>query len=142
MDWKKLIGYGVGVYTVIFMLWSLLVAFGQGEAAWAWYVSLIVLAMLAHFVGAKLGTKDWKEIIKYSAGWVAIMAVLDAVVTTRFTGWDFYSSWEVYVAYTILLLVPLTVICCKGKCCHGKSAPAPAEESTDNSHEGHEHNQM
>ncbi len=123
MDWKKLVGYGVGIYVVMFMFWSLLVAFEQGEAQWGWYASFVVLAVVAHLASAKLCTKNPIEIIKYSAGWVVIMAVLDWTISARFAEAELFTNWELYVGYAILLLAPLTVIFCTCKiCCKDKLA--------------------
>ncbi len=135
MNWKKALGYGVGIYVAIFIFWSLIVAFEQGEAAWGWYASFVVILLAAHHAGSKLGTKDCREILKYSASWVVVVAALDAIITTRFTGYEFYNSWEVYVAYGLILLAPMSVRCCKGKCCASKcneEAASPEQENNYN----------
>lgn len=129
MDWKKLIGFGVGLYVVMFIYWSLLVAFGAGEAAWGWYLGFVVLAIAAHSAGARLGTKNVTEILKYSAGWVVIMAVLDFLISTRFTGPELFSAWQLYVSYAILLLVPLATVWCKCPCCKVKGVEAARQEA-------------
>ena len=129
MDWKKSIGYGAGLYVVMFMYWSLLVAFGQGEAVWGWYVGFVVTAAAAYYAAKKLETRDWRKLIKYSVVWVVVMAALDALISIRFAEAGLFSSWELYVGYGILLLAPLTVACCKSCGMCTENSPADAVET-------------
>lgn len=117
MDYKKLVGYGVGLYVVMFIYWSLLVAFGAGEASWGWYLGFVVTAVAAHYAGSKLGTKDLKDLLKYAVAWVVIMLALDAAISVRFTGWELFSGWQVYIGYAVLLLGAVSVAWCKCKAC-------------------------
>ncbi len=125
MDWKKAIMYGVALYVVMFMYWSVLVGFGVGEALWGWILGYVVLAVAVGMAAKALGTTAKGEIIKYSAAWVIIMAALDALISVRFTGWGMFAMWQTYLGYAIVLLLPLSATCCKLKESDVAEAPAP-----------------
>ena len=45
--------------------------------------------------------------LKYSFSWVIVVAILNALISTRFTGFGFFSRWNVWFSYLLILLVPL-----------------------------------
>lgn len=115
MNWKKLFGFGILLYALMFLFWSILMSFGVSDAVWAWPLALIVLAFLVHCIAHKLHTKNLGKLLGYSVGWAIIMALLDYFISMRFTGPVLFQMWETYAAYAIIVLVPLVSMHCP---CH------------------------
>lgn len=124
---KKAVGYGVGVYVVLFLYWSLLMAFGQGEAAWGMYVSLAITLFAARFAAVKTGATDMATLIKYAVVFAIMMALCDVVITVRFTGFEIFSMLGTYVAYAITFLGAISAVWCPRR--DKAAAPVATDET-------------
>lgn len=107
MNWKKLILPPVAIYAVIFLFISALVG-AKIDTAQAW---IIVVDFVVLLVGLYLATrfaapKDMKQGFVYGLVWAVIFFVLDLVLTVPFTGWVYFASWQSYVYYGLVILVP------------------------------------
>ena len=120
MNIKNTIGFGLVAYVVIFIYWSIIAGFEFSATTWSWYVGFVVVAIVAHFLGAKLGEKNAPTILKYSVTWVIVVAILDALLSTRFVEGNLFAMWQTWVGYLLLLLVPLSTTWCKCKLCRAE----------------------
>ncbi len=110
MNWKKLILPPVAIYAVIFLFISALVgAKVNTDALWIWIVSLVITIVGLYLAVRYVKPSDLREGIIYGLVWVAVLVVLDLVLTAPFAGWDYFSSWKSYIPYALTILAPIAL---------------------------------
>lgn len=107
MRYGILFSRGVTIYAIMYLLWSGFMLYGFTEGIAPRIAALAVLVGLALAAGRSLHLDMWKDILPYSLAWTAIVAVLDVLFTVPFTGWALFSDWNLWVGYSLILLVPL-----------------------------------
>ncbi len=107
MRYSALISWGVVIYAVMFLLWSGFVVYGFVEGVLPRLVGLGILILLALIAGRSLRLHGWHDILPYSLSWVAVVAILDIILTVPFTGWALFSDWNIWVGYALIACVPL-----------------------------------
>lgn len=95
------------IYAVMYLLWSGFMLYGFTEGILPRLIALLVLVGLALSAGRALRFSSWKDILPYSIAWTVIVALLDALYTVPFTGWALFSDWNLWVGYSLILIVPL-----------------------------------
>lgn len=110
MNYKKLFGWPVLIYAVIFLAMSGFVAYGDTSSLAAKLTSLAITVVLAFLAGRNIKAGSVMEVLKYSVVWVVVVAILDVLLTIPFTGWQYFSSWEAWAGYILLLVVPLFTV--------------------------------
>ena len=126
MNYKKLFGFGVLIYVVVFLIMSGFVAYDMGETLIAKIVALIGVAVVTYIAGRSLQAASRGQIIKYSIGWLVIVVILDVLLTLRFvdSAGEFFSDWSTIAGYIIILLLPLLTVC--KSCAPGGEVSQPA----------------
>lgn len=107
MNYKKLFGFGVLIWAVVYLAALAFVAYDLMDQLWAKIVVELVAVAVAYLAARNLGIGSAGEIFKYSVSWAVIAFVLDLILTVPFTGWQFFSGWEPYVGYALIILAPL-----------------------------------
>jgi len=107
MKYGALLGWGITMYAIMFLLWSGFVLYGFVEGILPRLVSLVVLMAIALYAGRSLRFASWRDILPYSIAWLIVVALLDIVFSVPFTGWALFSDWNVWVGYSLIVLVPL-----------------------------------
>jgi hypothetical protein len=102
-----LFGWGIGIYAVMFLLWSAFITYGFVEGAAPRIAGLVALLIVAIAAGRSLHAHSWKDILPYSIVWGIMMALFDLILSTPLTGWQLYSDWNVWVGYLLVALFPL-----------------------------------
>ncbi len=74
-----------------------------------------IITTLAVFIAAVLLAKSLKEssqnkMFLYGVLWTVIALILDAVITTRFTGWEVFGQWNIILGYLLIILAPLLAV--------------------------------
>ena len=109
MRYTSLLGGGIGIYAIAYLVWSVFVTYGfvTGLAPhiFGFLILLATLAIITH----SLRLVSWAEILPYSLTWALVMIALDAVLSVPVYGWSMYADWNVWVGYAIVALVPLIV---------------------------------
>ena len=105
-----LFGWGIVIYAVMFLLWSVFVTYGFVEGIAPRILGLIVLVILAVLAGRSLKAHVWQDIIPYSICWGLIMAIFDVVMSVPFAGWQIFLDWNVWFGYGVVTLAPLLVL--------------------------------
>lgn len=114
MNYKKLIGYGVLIWVIVFAVVSAFIAFDiPSDNLFVNLVSLIAIIIATWFLAKNLKVKTQKEMIKYSLAWLIIAIILDLIVSVQFTGFGLFGRWHVLFGYLLILIVPLS--CCNNK---------------------------
>jgi hypothetical protein len=107
IDYKRIIGWGFGIFAVIYLMMSALVAYGLENSLLAKLVGLTAVTLMAIWAGRSVKAVKILEMIKYSLGWTIIVFVLDLILTVPLTGWGVFSQWQILLSYLLLLVVPL-----------------------------------
>ena len=105
-----LFGWGIVIYAVMFLLWSVFVTYGFVEGMAPRIFGLVILVVLAVLAGRSLKASTWYDIIPYSVCWGLIMAVFDVVMSVPFAGWQIFLDWNVWFGYGVVALAPLLVL--------------------------------
>ena len=107
MKYGALLGWGIVIYSVVFLVWSGFIAYGfiGGLApALMAFLALIVVSVIA---GRSLHFHSWKDVLPYSIAWAVMIALLDAVFAVPFSGWGIYAETNVLMGYFLVVTVPL-----------------------------------
>ena len=110
MKYGALFGWGIGIYAVLSLVWNGFVIYGVAQGAGPRLIELLVLVVLALAAGRALRFSRWIDILPYSIVWAAEAAILDAIYTVPFAGWEIYTSMYLWFGYAILAIVPLTAV--------------------------------
>jgi len=107
MQYEKVIGWGLSIYAIMFLLWSGFVTYGFIEGLMPRIVGLIVLVGLMYYAGKSLPVSSWQAAIPYALGWVIVVAALDSLISVPATGWIIFLDWNLWISYAIIFAVPL-----------------------------------
>ncbi len=107
MKFGSLVGWGIVIYAVMFLLWSGFVTYGFVDGLAPKLTSLIILIGIAVIAGQSLRYTSWHDILPYSASWVVIMALLDGIFSVPYSGFALYLDPNIWFGYAVVLLVPL-----------------------------------
>lgn len=108
MKFGAMIGWGIVIYAVMFLEWSLLVTYGYAVGIGPRLVSLAVLIVTAVIAGRSLRASGWSDILPYSLAWAVIAIGFDTLISVPFTGWALFADWNVWVGYGLIAVMPLT----------------------------------
>lgn len=105
-----LLGWGIVIYAVMFLLWSGFVVYGFVGGLLPRTLSLMTLIIISLIAGRSLHARSIADILPYSISWTLMMILLDMLMTSPLTGWQIYGDWNVWFGYSIVLLVPLLAL--------------------------------
>lgn len=107
VKYGALAGWGIVIYSIMSLAWSLFVIYGLAGTLTARLLALLVLIVIATIAGRSLGFHSWRDILPYSIGWGVMMAALDAIFSVPFSGWVLYADWNLWLGYALVVVVPL-----------------------------------
>lgn len=107
MKWKLLLGWGIVIYSVAFLTWSILIAYGISGGIIPKAASLLILMVVSAIAGRSLHFSSWEDILPYSFIWALIIAALDGLMAVPYVGWKIYAELGVWIGYTVVIIVPL-----------------------------------
>lgn len=110
MSLKKLVGYGVLIWVVVYLVATAFFAYKMLGAWWANALLVVLAAVMAGWAGTRISQPSRVAMLRYSVGWVVIAAVLDALLSVPFTGWTLFMMWSVWAAYAAILLIPVFTV--------------------------------
>ncbi len=106
MRYGSLIGWGIVIYAVMFLVWNGLIQHAVTGGA-SRILLLLTLVITATIAGRSLRFSSAKDILPYSISWMIVVALLDAVYSVPSAGWQLYTDWNVWVGYILVVAVPL-----------------------------------
>lgn len=106
----KTIGYGVVIWVVAFMVVCVLMAFNVTNPVLMQGITTLSVLATSFMLAKKVGASSKGEMLKYTFSWALTSLILDYLVTTHFTGMQFFSNWYIWVAYALLIIVPLFAV--------------------------------
>lgn len=107
---KRVLGWGIVIYAVMYLAWSGLVIYGLSLGVLSLVARLIVLFVITGIAARSLRAMDWKDVVPYTIGWACIAILLDGIFLVPFSGWALYSSWSVWVGYGFIIVFPLLAL--------------------------------
>lgn len=110
MNYKKLIGFGVLIWAVAYVLAMAFYAYHVLGALWAKIILDIVVAVFAFFAACNLKKSSALKILAYSVVWVIIAFLLDLLLTVPYSGMGIYKTWDLWIGYALVLIVPLFAV--------------------------------
>jgi|WetSurMetagenome_2_1015567.scaffolds.fasta_scaffold1002465_1 hypothetical protein len=105
----KIIGYGAIIWAVAFIVACIFVGFKVSSQVLVQGVTTLAVLIIAFLFAENIKISKIKTAVIIGLLWVATGAALDALITTRFTGWIFFCRWEMWLGYLFIFLVPLVV---------------------------------
>ena len=106
----KFLGYGGIIWGVAFIVASLFVGFKVSSQIIIQGITTLAVVITAFLLAKSLNVSAIKEMLKYSFSWVVVGLILDALITARFTGWGFFSRWDIWLGYLLILVIPLLAV--------------------------------
>lgn len=103
-------GWGIVIYAVIFLVWSVFMAYGFADGWAPRLIGLLVLIFTSFIAGRSLRASTWHDILPYSLAWGAMMGVLDIILSVPFIGWQLFLDWNVWFGYAVVVLSPLLAL--------------------------------
>ena len=105
---KKLFVYPAAIYAVIFLFISVLVgAKINTHASWV-TVATLIISIIGLYIASRAAKVDSaKNAVILGLVWVAVMVVLDLVLTAPFTGYGYFAAWTTYLSYAITFVIPV-----------------------------------
>lgn len=110
MKLRSLVGWGIVIYAVLFLVWSGLAMYDFGGTIFSRGIVLLTLIAATAIATRSLRIYSESEIAPYAFGWVLVAALLDSVFAVPAAGWAIYSDWNLWLGYAVLLAVPFVVI--------------------------------
>ena len=107
MKYGAVVGWAVVIYAVMALAWSGFITYGLAGTLTARVLQLLVLVIVTTIAARSLKFHSWKDILPYSILWAVMMGLLDIVFTVPFAGWEIYADWNIWVGYTLVVIIPL-----------------------------------
>ncbi len=106
----KLLGWGIAIYAIMYLVVAALAIYAVSPPLFARLIALLILISLATMAGFSLRRHTVLDILPYSFMWTAEVMLLDALMSVPFAGWQLYMDWNVWVGYSLVLIVPLLTV--------------------------------
>jgi len=107
MKYFSIAGWGVTIYALMSLLWSGFITYGFIDGLAPRIIGLLVLIALALIAASSLRLNSWSDILPYAIFWAVMMAVLDAIFSVPYAGWQLYADYNVWFGYAVVLVAPL-----------------------------------
>lgn len=107
MKYGALAGWGIVIYAIMYLTWSIFVQYGFNIGILPRVISLLTLIAITTIAARSLRALSWKDILPYSAFWLLEIIALDILLSVPYTGWALFSDWNIWVGYALVVFVPL-----------------------------------
>jgi len=107
MKYLMRLGWGIVIYAIMYVASNALLIYGVSGGISGIIARLVILIVVALIAGRSLQLMSWKDILPYSFGWALIAIGLDAILTLPLSGAGMYSNWNIWIGYTLVVLLPL-----------------------------------
>lgn len=104
-SWKKVFGFGLIIWLVMFAAASAFVGFESGASLWAQMAMIILSGILAFVFARYSNIQSAGQALGYGISWALIGLFLDLLITYQFTQ-DVFSSWQYWTTYALIVVVP------------------------------------
>lgn len=106
-SFSKAIGYGIGLWAIMFIVGMLLVLFGVTLTA-GWVFLLAILAgVIAYSFATYIDPRSTGSALGYGLTWVLVVAILNALIVTPFVaGAGLFGLWSYWLGAAFILFAP------------------------------------
>ena len=119
MNWLKVLGWGVALWAIGFVLGSIFRVAGMDlEGIWFKILMLVIMAVVTYIIATRVEMKDLTQALIIGLVWLVVVGVLDYLILVQgFNKGDTssYYSWSMCTSYGITLLMPMLVQSLKKK---------------------------
>jgi hypothetical protein len=105
----KIVGYGAIIWAIAFVVVSVFIGFKVSSQFLVQGITTLAVIISAFLLAGILKISAMKDALICGLLWVITGVALDALITTRFTGWSFFCRWEMWLGYMLIFLVPPVV---------------------------------
>lgn len=113
MNWKKVVGYGVSIWILMFVIVYLLAILSVYSGVVVKGIVVLIAGGLAYYFATRMQPMDWGKGIGLAASWLVIGVVLDALITMRLDS-NIFNSKALWAGYTLLVIGTLVGVMRKG----------------------------
>jgi hypothetical protein len=110
VKYGALFGWGIVIYAVAALVWSLLFVHGFGETLVIQAAQVLAIVAAATVAGRALHLHSWPDILPYSIFWALTAAVLDLLYSRPLHRFDMYTDWKIWLTYGLIVVVPLLAL--------------------------------
>ncbi|TAN33783.1 hypothetical protein EPN28_01370 [Patescibacteria group bacterium] len=107
--WKKILGYGVLLYVLMFVIVSVFIGFKIYGNSWAPIVTAVIGGVISYILAGRVKPASAGAALGYGIGWVVVGVILDFIITMRFNP-VIFSAWQLWLGYALVLLAPLLAV--------------------------------
>jgi hypothetical protein len=105
-----LLGWGIVIYAVMFLLWSIFITYGFVDGLAPRIVGLGALIAIGIIAGRSLRAHSWRDILPYSLAWGVMMGIFDVIMSVPFAGWYIFTDWTIWLGYAFVVISPLLAL--------------------------------
>lgn len=102
----KSLGYGIGLWVLMFVVISVFVAFKIYESQLLQIVGALIAGVISLIFAGILKPNKSLTALSYGLSWVIVGVILDYLVTKKFNA-QIFSTWTLWLGYAFVLLAPL-----------------------------------
>ncbi len=107
MKYITRLAWGIVIYAIMYLFSNGLSIYGVAGGIPAVAARLVMLVIITTIAGRSLQFTSWKDILPYAIFWAFTVFALDAVFTLPFSGLQMYANWNLWIGYTLVILLPL-----------------------------------
>ena len=109
MNLLKFLGFGVLIWDVAFITSAVLKTFAI-PLSLIMQTIFIVIAITTFLLSENLEIYSEQKIFKYGIAWTTVMIFLDIMVATCCLGWEFFSQYNTWINYAIVIFMPILMV--------------------------------
>lgn len=106
VNWKKAIGFGAGLWMLMFVIITALIGFNLYQGTAVHVVMAVVGGIISLVFAGYVKPANAKQALVYGVAWVIISILLDALITMRFNQ-AIFAYRSLWLGYALVLLAPL-----------------------------------
>ena len=107
MKYGPLLGWGVAIYSSMFLMWTGFLTYGFVVGYAPRIVATFALVFVALLAGRSLRLHSWLDILPYSIAWSVMMIIMDIIFSVPLAGWGIFANPNAWFGYAMVALVPL-----------------------------------
>lgn len=106
----RYLGWGIVIYAVMSLTWTMFVVWQFTDGVMPRVISLAVLLATVASATRALHQHTVRDAVPYALVWVAVVALLDALLSVPNSGWAIFYDWNLWVGYALVAAVPPALV--------------------------------
>lgn len=110
INWKKVFGFGIVIWAIMFAVTSALVGYGMSSTSTTFNIVVIVISLVVVYLFARnLAPESYGMALQYGLCFAIVGILLDYAIMIKFVP-DLFSSTIYWVSYVLVALVPMATV--------------------------------